>query len=55
MSDDDIEMKDETNNYVPIPPKNQEKSKLPFVEKYRPNSLDQIISQDDIIKTLKNF
>ena len=55
MSDDDIEMKDETNNYVPIPPKNQEKSKLPFVEKYRPNSLDQIISQDDIIKTLKKF
>ena len=55
MSDDDIEMKDETNNYVPIPPKNQEKSKLPFVEKYRPNTLDQIISQDDIIKTLKKF
>jgi replication factor C subunit 3/5 len=48
-------MKDETNNYVPIPPKNQEKSKLPFVEKYRPNTLDQIISQDDIIKTLKKF
>jgi len=40
---------------VPIPPKNQEKSKLPFVEKYRPNTLDQIISQDDIIKTLKKF
>ena len=55
MSDDDIEMKDETNNYVPIPPKNQEKSKLPFVEKYRPNTLDLIISQDDIIKTLKKF
>ena len=55
MSDDDIEMKDETNNYVSIPPKNQEKSKLPFVEKYRPNTLDQIISQDDIIKTLKKF
>ena len=55
MSDDDIEMKDETNNYMPIPPKNQEKSKLPFVEKYRPNTLDQIISQDDIIKTLKKF
>ena len=55
MSDDDIEMKDETNNYMTMPPKNQEKSKLPFVEKYRPNSLDQIISQDDIIKTLKKF
>ena len=55
MSDDDIEMKDETNNYMTMPPKNQEKSKLPFVEKYRPNTLDQIISQDDIIKTLKKF
>ena len=55
MSDDDIEMKDETNNYIPLPPKNPEKAKLPFVEKYRPSSLDQIISQDDIIKTLKKF
>ena len=55
MTDDDIEMKDETNNYIQLPQKNPEKSKLPFVEKYRPNSLDQIISQDDIIKTLKKF
>jgi replication factor C subunit 3/5 len=52
MSDDDIEMRDETMDIVPI---NKENSKLPFVEKYRPNSLDQIISQDDIIKTLKKF
>jgi replication factor C subunit 3/5 len=50
MTDDDIEMKDET-----IPPINKENSKLPFVEKYRPDTLDQIISQDDIIKTLKKF
>ena len=28
---------------------------LPFVEKYRPSSLDQVISQDDIISTIKNF
>ena len=55
MSDDDIEMKDETNNYIPLPSVNPVNSKLPFVEKYRPNSLDQIISQDDIIKTLKKF
>ena len=48
MADDDIEMKDET-----IPSINKENSKLPFVEKYRPDTLDQIISQDDIIKTLK--
>ena len=50
MTDDDIEMRDET-----IPPINKENSKLPFVEKYRPDTLDQIISQDDIIKTLKKF
>ena len=55
MSDDDIEMKDETNNYIPLPSVNPENSKLPFVEKYRPHSLDQIISQDEIIKTLKKF
>ena len=55
MSDDDIEMKDETNNNFHLPLVNSENSKLPFVEKYRPNSLDQIISQDDIIKTLKKF
>jgi len=28
---------------------------LPWIEKYRPNSLDDIISQDNIIKTLKIF
>ena len=55
MSDDDIEMRDETNNYTLLPKINPENSKLPFVEKYRPNTLDQIISQDDIIKTLKKF
>ena len=55
MSDDDIEMRDETNNYTQLPKINPENSKLPFVEKYRPNTLDQIISQDDIIKTLKKF
>ena len=55
MSDDDIEMKDETNNKITLPPINPENAKLPFVEKYRPNTLDQIISQDDIIKTLKKF
>ena len=52
MSDDDIEMRDETMNITSL---NKENSKLPVVEKYRPNSLDQIISQDDIIRTLKKF
>jgi len=47
MIEDDVEMKDET--------KNTKTEKLPFVEKYRPYSLDKIISQDDIIKTLKKF
>ena len=55
MSDDDIEMKDETMPQISLPSITPENAKLPFVEKYRPNSLDQIISQDDIIKTLKKF
>ena len=55
MSDDDIEMKDETINNIPLSSINPANSKLPFVEKYRPSTLDQIISQDDIIKTLKKF
>ena len=55
MSDDDIEMKDETENAISLPSIAPEKAKLPFVEKYRPQYLEQIISQDDIIKTLKKF
>ena len=54
MADEDIEMKDETERFIEFNPK-AENSKLPFVEKYRPYSLEQIISQDDIIKTLKKF
>ena len=55
MSDDDIEMKDETNKFTSTINPKPENSKLPFVEKYRPYSLEQIISQDDIIQTLKKF
>ncbi len=54
MTDEDIEMKDETERFIELNPK-PENSKLPFVEKYRPDTLEQIISQDDIIKTLKKF
>jgi len=28
---------------------------LPWVEKYRPTSLDDLISHDDIIKTITRF
>ena len=52
MTDEDIEMKDETNKFHSNPNLN---SNLPFVEKYRPFSLEQVISQDDIILTLKKF
>ena len=55
MSDEDIEMIDQTKTSIQLLPVNPENSKLPFVEKYRPNTLDQIISQDDIIRTLKKF
>ena len=55
MADEDIEMKDETSKpFSRLNPK-MENSKLPFVEKYRPYSLEEIISQDDIIRTLKKF
>ena len=54
MTDEDIEMKDETNRPIAINPK-IENSKLPFVEKYRPFSLEQIISQDDIKKNFKKI
>ena len=55
MADEDIEMKDETDKpFFSFNPK-KENSKLPFVEKNRPFSLEQIISQDDIIQTLKKF
>jgi replication factor C subunit 3/5 len=30
-------------------------TKLPFVEKYRPNDLSDIISHDEIISTIKKF
>ena len=55
MIDEDIEMKDETNKNPAVFNIKLENSKLPFVEKYRPYSLEQIISQDDIIQTLKKF
>ena len=28
---------------------------LPWVEKYRPNALDELISHEDIIKTIRTF
>jgi replication factor C subunit 3/5 len=55
MIDEDIEMKDETHKNPAVFNIKLENSKLPFVEKYRPYSLEQIISQDDIIQTLKKF
>ena len=40
MSDDDIEMKDETNKSTSTINPKLENSKLPFVEKYHPCSLE---------------
>lgn len=45
---------DEDNSDIEIKT-NQSISTLPWIEKYRPGTLDQILSQDDIIKTLKIF
>ena len=33
----------------------EEISKLPWVEKYRPKSLDEIINQEEIVASLKNI
>lgn len=51
--DDDVEMIDDTN--TPINKPSLSNSKNPFVEKYRPKTLEEIISQDEIIVTLKKF
>jgi len=58
---EDIEMKDETsnpkinnNNNNPII-NNPKKSKLPFIEKYRPNQISEIISHEEILKTINTF
>lgn len=53
--DEDIEMID-AKNYDTVPIKvNNIESKLPFVEKYRPSTLEEIISQDHVVKTIKKF
>ena len=31
------------------------KANLPWVEKYRPNALEELISHDDIVKTIRKF
>ena len=55
MSDIEIQMKDKTqkiNSKINTKPENYN---LPFVEKYHPKSLEDIISQEDIIPILKKF
>ncbi len=37
------------------PPATPAASNLPWVEKYRPNALQELISHDDIIKTIRKF
>ena len=31
------------------------KANLPWVEKYRPNALEELISHDDIVRTIRKF
>ena len=48
----DIEMRDDTNENQQIQSK---KSSLPFVEKYRPSSVTEIISHEEILSTISRF
>ena len=48
----DIEMQDETNQFSQTTNK---KSTLPFVEKYRPTSVSEIISHEEILSTISRF
>ena len=48
----DIEMQDETNQF---PQTSNKKSTLPFVEKYRPTSVSEIISHEEILSTISRF
>ena len=47
---EDVEMKDETNFQS-----NKTTSSLPLIEKYRPNSLSEIVSHEDILSTINLF
>ncbi|KAJ8983969.1 hypothetical protein NQ317_008672 [Molorchus minor] len=35
--------------------KNEQQANLPWVEKYRPNTLDDLVSHEDIVKTITKF
>ena len=41
-------------NYINLASKNSTDT-LPWIVKYRPNNLSEVVSHDDLIKTLKNF
>jgi len=51
--DDNIEMKEAT--FSQSTKNNLSKENLPFIEKYRPNSLKDIVSHDEILNTLSRF
>ena len=50
----DVEMKDETNSNLLLKEKIKE-STLPLIEKYRPKSLNDIVSHEDILNTIGLF
>lgn len=55
---DDIEMADATEKKMQNKQpklKEQNKEKLPYIEKYRPNKLSDIISHEEILSTIRRF
>ena len=52
---EDVEMKDETNSNEMQLQSNKTASSLPLIEKYRPTSLSEIVSHEDILSTINLF
>lgn len=51
--DDDDDATDQPQRYAQATTSKRTNSHLPWIEKYRPRSLDDVSYQDDVVNTLK--